>query len=433
MSSVVWHTWSGTQQARPRRIAAPSSTGAVSAAVRGAAEQGMRVRMVGSGHSFTGAAVTDGLLLSPTGLARLRGVDAEAGTVTVEAGMPLCDLNEALHARGLALANMGDVAVQTAAGAIQTGTHGTGRDSGGLAQQVCAMELVLADGSVVECSPEREPDLFEAARVGLGAFGVVTALTLKVRPAFLLRAREEPMRLAEVLARLPELRSANEHFEFFWFPHTGCTNTKRNNRAEGPAEPPSPLRAWLDDEFLSNTVFGAVNRLGRRVPAAIPAINQVSARALSARTYTDASHRVFASTRRVRFVEMEYAVPAETLPDVLGEIRGIVDSGRHRIGFPVEVRFAPADSVWLSTAYGRDTAYVAAHVYRGMPYADYFREIEAVFIAARGRPHWAKMHSLGSGDLAALYPRFAEAEAVRDRVDPERRFANEYLDTVLGA
>lgn len=413
-------------------MAAPSSTEGVASAVRRAAEEGLRVRMVGSGHSFTDAAVTDGLLLAPTGLARLRGVDAAAGTVTVEAGMPLCDLNEALQARGLALANMGDIAVQTAAGAIQTGTHGTGRDSGGLADQVSAMELVLADGSVVQCSPERESALFEAARVGLGAFGVVTALTLRVRPAFLLRAREEPMGLEEVLEGLPELRVGNEHFEFFWFPHTGRTNTKRNNRAKGPAEPLSPLRAWLDDDFLSNTVFEAANRLGRRMPAVIPAINQVSARALSARTYTDASHRVFASTRRVRFVETEYAVPARDLPEVLREIRGIVDSGRHRIGFPIEVRFAPADRVWLSTAYGRDTAYIAAHVYRGMPHADYFRELEAVFTAAQGRPHWGKLHARGREDFDTLYPRFADAMEVRDRVDPDRRFANAYLDTVLG-
>ncbi|QBI54745.1 D-arabinono-1,4-lactone oxidase [Streptomonospora litoralis] len=433
MSTVSWRTWGRTQQARPLRIASPSTTAGVAAAVRTAAEEGLRIRMVGAGHSFTGVALTDGVLLSPTGLARLRGVDAEAGTVTVEAGLPLCDLNEALHARGLALANMGDIAVQTAAGAIQTGTHGTGRDSGGLAAQVCGMELVLADGSVVECSAEREAELFAAARVGLGAFGVVTALTLRTDPAFLLHAREEPMRLEEVLERLPQLRAENEHFEFFWFPHTGRTNTKRNNRTAGPAEPLRPWRAWLDDDFLSNTVFEGVNRLGRRAPAAIPAINQVAARALSARGYTDASHRVFASTRRVRFVETEYAVPAEALPDVLAEIRRILDSGRHRIGFPIEVRFAPADDVWLSTAYGRDTAYVAAHVYHRRPYADYFRELEAVFTAAAGRPHWGKLHTRGPDYLGGVYPRFEAAMAVRDRVDPDRRFANAYLDSVLGA
>ncbi|MFC3997756.1 D-arabinono-1,4-lactone oxidase [Nocardiopsis sediminis] len=433
MTNVVWHTWSGTHAARPRRVAVPNGTGDVVSAVRAAAAEGSRARMVGSGHSFTGVAVTDGTLLSPTSLTRVRSVDPAAGTVTVEAGLPLCDLNTALDGHGLALANMGDIAVQTVAGAIQTGTHGTGRDIGGLAAQVRGMEIVTADGTVVECSPDREAALFEAARVGLGAFGVVTALTLAVVPSFLLHAREEPLPLEEVLERLPELRADNEHFEFYWFPHTGQTNTKRNNRTPGPAAPPPRLRAWLDDEFLSNTVFEAVNRLCRRAPAAIPAINQVSARALSARSYTDVSHRVFTSARRVRFVEMEYAVPAGALADVLREVRAAIGAGDHRISFPLEVRFTPADDVWLSTSYGRDTAYVAAHVYRGTPYDRYFADLEAVFTSVGGRPHWAKMHTRDRAYLEGVYPRLHDALEVRERADPGRVFANPYLDTVLGA
>ncbi|PSK84212.1 FAD-linked oxidoreductase [Murinocardiopsis flavida] len=432
MTNVLWRNWAGTETAAPRRTVAPNSGADISAAVRTAAADGLHVRMVGTGHSFTGVAVTDGVLLSPASLTRIRSVDAGTGTATVEAGLPLCDFNEAMAARGLALANMGDIAVQTMAGAVQTGTHGTGRDRGGLAAQVRGMELVLADGSTVACSADADAELFQAARVGLGAFGVVTALTMAVEPAYLLHAREEPMALDEVLDRLAELRSDNEHFEFFWFPHTGRTNTKRNNRVAGPAAPLSPFKRRLDDEFLSNTVFDVVNRVGRRVPAAIPAINQVSARALSARSYTDASYEVFASTRRVRFVEMEYAIPAAELPAVLREVRRIVRRGGHRISFPVEVRFSPADDVWLSTAYGRETAYVAAHVYTGSDHRAYFADLEAVFASVGGRPHWGKLHTRGRDYLERVYPRLGDALAVRDRVDPHRRFGNPYLASVLG-
>ncbi|WP_306367949.1 D-arabinono-1,4-lactone oxidase [Nocardiopsis sp. CC223A] len=432
MTDVLWHTWADTYQARPKRTASPNGAAEVAAAVTSAAADGLRVRMVGSGHSFTDVAVTDGLLLSPTSLTGVRSVDPAAGTATVEAGLPLCDFNDALAAHGVALANMGDIAVQTVAGAVQTGTHGTGRDAGGLASQVVGLEIVLADGSVVECSAEREPELFHAARVGLGAFGVVTALTMAVRPAFLLHAREEPMPLEEVLERLPELRADNDHFEFYWFPHTGNTNTKRNNITDGPAQPLSRFKEWLDDDFLSNTLFEGLNRVCRRFPGTVPAVNRVSSRALSARSYTDVSHKVFTSVRDVRFVEMEYAIPAEHLVDVLREARRIVDAGDHRVSFPVEVRFAPADDVWLSTAYGRDSAYVAVHMYKGTPYEAYFADLEAVFTSVGGRPHWGKMHTRDRSYLETVYPRLGDALAVRDRVDPQRRFGNDYLDRVFG-
>lgn len=431
MTDVLWHTWADTYRARPRRTASPNDPTEVAAQVAAAAEAGLRVRMVGSGHSFTDVAVTDGVLLFPTCLAGLRSVDHEQGTATVDAGMALCDFNEALAREGLALANMGDIAVQTVAGAVQTGTHGTGRDVGGLASQVVGMEMVTADGSLVRCSATEEPELFHTARVGLGAFGVVTALTFAVRPAFLLHAREEPMPLEEVLGRLPELRADNDHFEFFWFPHTGNTNTKRNNVTEGPARPLSPFKAWLDDDLLSNRIFEGVNRLCRRFPGLVPSVNQISSRALSARNYTDASHQVFASVRDVRFVEMEYAVPAEHTEEVLRELRSVVDRRGYRMSFPVEVRFAPADDVWLSTAYGRETAYIAVHMYQGTPYERCFADLESVLASSGGRPHWGKLHTRGRSDLEKVYPKLGEALEVRDRVDPQRRFANAYLERVL--
>ncbi|MBR8741778.1 D-arabinono-1,4-lactone oxidase [Nocardiopsis sp. MG754419] len=432
MNNVLWHTWADTHQARPRRTATPGDTTEVAAAVRTAAAQGLRVRMVGTGHSFTDVAITDGLLLSPVSLTGPCSVDLRAGTATVPAGTPLCDFNDDLAAHGLALANMGDIAVQTVSGAIQTGTHGTGRETGGLASQVVGMQMVLADGSVVECSAAHDPALFHAARVGLGAFGVVTALTFAVRPAFLLHARERPLPLDEVLERLPELRADNDHFEFFWFPHTDHTFTKRNNISVGPPHPLTPFRAWLDDDVMANRVFDRANRVCRRFPSLAPTMNRICARAWSARTHTDVSHRVFASEREVRFVEMEYAIPAEHTEDVLREARSIVNRSDHRVSFPVEVRFAPADDVWLSTAYERESAYVAVHMYQGTPYEGYFADLEALFTSVGGRPHWGKMHTRDRSYLEGVYPRWSEAMAVRERVDPHRRFGNVYLDRVFG-
>jgi FAD/FMN-containing dehydrogenase len=267
---ATWRNWAGNETARPRRTALPRSADEVADEVRKAAADGLTVRMAGTGHSFTPVAATDGVLLYPGGMTSIRSVDAAAGLVTVEAGCPLRVLNASLQARGLSLANMGDIQAQTVAGAIQTGTHGTGRDIGGMAAQVAGLEMVLADGTVVSCSADSPGDgLFDAARVGLGALGVVTAVTFRVVPAFLLEAREQPMRWSEVISRLDELTSANEHFEFYWFPHTEGCLTKRNNSSPGPPRPLPAFRYLLDDELLSNTLFGVTCRLGHAFPAAI--------------------------------------------------------------------------------------------------------------------------------------------------------------------
>ncbi len=400
--------------------------------------------MTGSGHSFTPIAVSEGVLLRPDGMTAIRAVDPAAGTVTVEAGCPLHVLNAELLSRGLSLANMGDIQVQTVAGATQTGTHGTGRGVGGMAAQIAGLELVLADGSVVTCSAQAPTGglgsagtvgsgLFDAARVGLGALGIVTAVTFSVVPAFLLEAREEPMSWSRVISELDELTADNEHFEFYWFPHSEGCLTKRNNRTEGPARPLPRWRYLLDDEFLSNSLFGATCRLGRRVPALIPTVNSIAARALGSRTYVDAAYRVFTSPRRVRFKEQEYAVPRAALSDVLAEVKSLIQRRDWRISFPIEVRVAPADELWLSTAYGRDSAYIAIHVFHSAPHENYFGEVEAIMTAVGGRPHWGKMHTRDANYLAEVYPRFLNFVALRDALDPDRRFGNRYLTQVLGS
>ena len=319
------------------------------------------------------------------------------------------------------------------AGAIQTGTHGTGRDSGGIAAQVAGLELVLADGEVVTCSADERPELLSAAAVGLGAIGIVTAVTFRVVPAFLLEAREQPMPWDEVLSRLDELTADNEHFEFYWFPHTDNCLTKRNNVSAGPAKPLDPARKWLDDEFLSNTVFGLTCKLGHRVPGLIKPVNRVASRALGARTYVDASHRVYTSSRRVRFKEQEYAIGREHLPAALAELRTLFGKRDWRISFPIEVRVSPPDDLWLSTAHGRRSAYIAIHVFHPSAHEEYFRDVEALFTAIGGRPHWGKMHTRDATYLSGVYPRFGDFVALRNKLDPQRRFGNAYTKQVLGS
>ncbi|MEU0344502.1 D-arabinono-1,4-lactone oxidase [Streptomyces bobili] len=430
--SGTWRNWGGNVASRPAREVTPASVDELAAAVRRAAEDGLTVKAVGTGHSFTSIAATDGVLIRPQLLTGIRNIDRESLTVTVEAGTPLKRLNLALAREGLSLTNMGDIMEQTVSGAVSTGTHGTGRESASIAAQIKGLELVTADGSVLNCSEKENPEVFAAARIGLGALGIITAITFAVEPIFLLTAREEPMPLDKVLADFDELWTENEHFEFYWFPHTGSTNTKRNNRSAGPRRPVGQLAGWFEDELLPNGVFQAAQWVGRAVPATIPAIAKVSSKALSARSYTDIPYKVFTSPRRVRFVEMEYAVPREAVTETLRELKAMIERSPLRISFPVEVRTAPADDITLSTASGRDSAYIAVHMVKGSPYQRYFTAAERILTAYEGRPHWGKIHTRDAEYLADAYPRFGEFTALRDRLDPDRRFQNDYLRRVLG-
>jgi FAD-linked oxidoreductase len=425
---MSWQNWAGNQTASPVAVEHPSYREDLVRIVKEA--NGRRVKAVGAGHSFTPIAVTDGVQVQFDRYARLVSIDTETGLVTVEAGMPLHRLNALLLQHGLGLTNMGDVDAQTISGAISTGTHGTGRESAGLAAQVVALELVLADGSAVTCSADESPDLFAAARVGLGALGLLSTVTFQTERAFLLEAREGPMPLADVLEGIDELVAANEHFEFYWFPHTTNALVKRNNRVEGPARPLG-LRGWIDDELLSNGLFELTCRLCKAKPQLTPRVNGIAAKALGARTYVDTAPRVFTSPRRVRFKEMEYAIPRAELPNVVRELQAFVDASDLRISFPVEVRVAPADDLWLSTASGRDSAYVAVHVFRGTDHERYFAGAERIFAAAGGRPHWGKLHTQTAAGLRERYERFDDFVALRDDLDPERRFTNDYLERVL--
>ncbi|HET6209348.1 MAG TPA: D-arabinono-1,4-lactone oxidase [Jatrophihabitans sp.] len=429
-----WQNWAGTYAVSPTRIVHPSSPDQVAAEIGRAASDGLSVKALGAGHSFTDIAVTRGVMVALDQLTGIIAADSSTGLVTVAAGSTLAELNPALWNLGLSLTNLGDIDSQTISGAIATGTHGTGRAFGGLATQVRGLELVTAAGEIVQCGPDQDADLFAAARISLGALGIVTAVTLQCEPAFALQAVETPADYDDVLEVLGALE-LKDHFEFYWFPHTRRVLTKVNTRLplDGELHPLGRLRGWWDDEFLSNTVFGGVNRLTTRRPGTIRAANRLAARALSKREYSDRSYRVFTSPRRVVFREMEYALPRKSLAYVLDELDGWLRRSDERIGFPIEVRLAAADTIPLSTAFGRETCYIAVHQYHRRPHEEYFAAFEDIARSVEGRPHWGKLHYRSADELAPLYPRFADFVAVRDRVDPERRFGNDYLRRVLGS
>ena len=434
MSSIkrgTWTNWAGNQSSRPQWINEPASESDVADIVARAAKSQRTVKAVGAGHSFTSTALTNGHLLNMKHLNKIIDVDRANNQVTVEAGIHISELNEQLFELGLAMPNLGDIAYQTISGAISTSTHGTGAKITGIAGQVAAMRLVNGQGEIIHINSQQNPELLNVARVGVGALGIVTQVTLNVVPAFRLRAVEGAQKLDALIENLDELVDTNEHFEFFWIPHTKWALTKRNNRTTDPVHIPSRAKQWYSKTFLENYAFGAVCALGRMKPNLIPRL--ATALPSSGQTeIVDESFRIFASERIVKFVEMEYAIPREFCGEALQRIRKMIDDKGHLVSFPVEVRFTAKDDIALSTASGRDSAYIAVHMYKGMAYELYFRDVADIMSDYEGRPHWGKMHFLTQNELSKLYPKWDEFLAARDQLDPSRTFANAYTEQVFG-
>ena len=432
VNQAVWTNWGGTASCRPAEVEHPASEEEIVAALKRAAQAGERVKVAGAGHSFTDIACTGGRMLKLDRYTGVLEVDAQAQTVTVEAGISISALAEVLAQNGLAFPNLGDIGYQSISGAISTSTHGTGEKLGNLATQVKAMRLVLADGSALDLSAQNDAEAFSAARVSLGALGVISTVTLQCVPAFTLHAVEGPGKLDEVLATFDENVAANDHYEFYWFPYTDACLVKANNRTDEPPRPKGKGRAWIEDQFVGNTVFGLVCRVMRARPKWIPRLHRLVGKAISKSEYSDRSDRVFTSPRLVRFAEMEYAIPREAAVEAVREVRRLIEEKSFDVAFPIECRVSSADDIFLSTANGRPTAYVAVHVFQGMEHEPYFRAVEDVMRSLDGRPHWGKMHYQDHRSLRERYPSWGRFAAVRERLDPHGRFRNAYLDRVLG-
>lgn len=430
--SGEWVNWAGDQSCRPLEIARPGSREELAEAIAVAAAAGRKVKVAGSGHSFTEAAMTGETMVEVAALSGVLDADPDSGLVKVGGGTVLADLNEELARRGLAMENLGDIDRQTIAGAISTGTHGTGARLRNISAQVEGVELVLADGGVRHLSAGTDPELLRAARVGVGALGAISAVTLRCVPAFDLLRVDSPHPREEVLDTFAERADAHEHFELFTFPYSDAALVLERNRIDGPARPRGRRAAYLNDVVLENWALQVLAATGKAVPKAIPALSRLAGRLASGSRTSDRSDRVFANERRVRFTEMEYGVPRDDGPEAVRRVIEWVRRNEYPVFFPIEMRVAAGDDAFLSPSHERDTAYIAVHQYRGMEWRPYFEAVEEIMDDYGGRPHWGKRHFQTAPTLAPRYPAWQDFQRARDILDPGRTFANEYTDRVLG-
>ncbi|MCC6490323.1 MAG: FAD-binding protein [Candidatus Hydrogenedentes bacterium] len=432
MSKHYWSNWSGSVQCAPGRYVLPRSIDEVATVIREAAREGKTVRPVGSGHSFTDLAKTNDVMISLDHLKGLMEVDTRTREAHAWAGTKLWKLNDVLERYGLSMENLGDINRQSVGGAIGTGTHGTGLNFGSLSTQVISLTLVTASGEVLECSAEREPEVFKAALVSLGTLGVITDVRLRLLPAYRLSYVRKKGDFEETLEKADAYAHANRNFEFYLFPHTDTVQLKFLNETEA-APMRHAMRKWYTDTLLENTAFGVISRRCRSKPTRCPAMSKLAARHLTECEEIDSGHRLLSTKRSVKFNEMEYALPVENGVKAMRELKAWIEKEGIAVNFPIEFRYVKGDDIPLSPCYGRDSVCISLHMFQGMPYQDYFDGGERILRRYDGRPHWGKLHSLKAKELAKLYPEWDKFRAVRKRLDPKGVFLNSYLKALLGA
>lgn len=425
-----WSNWSGSVKTQPATIAYPASEAEVQELIRTAGKEGKKIRIVGAGHSFTPLAATNQILVSLDKMSGIIEVDKKQKLATVWAGTRLKTLGELLYGLGLGMENLGDVDVQSIAGALSTGTHGTGKDFGTLATQIAGMTLVTASGEILHLTPDETPDLFKAAQISLGMLGIITRMTLKCVPAYKVRYTSSAAPMEAVLENIDQYLSNHRNFEFYYFPYTKTIQTKIMDLSE---DKPSKrgIGTWFNDFFMENALFGLISRISRHFRAH-KAMSKLTAWGVPKHSVVSWNHQAYATMRLVKFHEMEYNIPAEHFDAAFRELERNIRELELRVHFPIECRWVKADDIWLSPAYQRESAYIAVHMYKGMPIEPYFGVMEGILKKYNGRPHWGKMHQLTQADLRERYPKFDDFQAIRRKLDPGGMFLNGYLEGLFG-
>lgn len=431
MQKKIWKNWAGNVSCQPADIFHPRTEAELKELVDRARRENRQIRVVGSGHSFTPIVATEGFLI---GMGKLQGaisIDKNLKQATVWAGTTINALGKLLHEAGLAQVNLGDIDSQSIAGATSTGTHGTGVNLGGISTQIVALRLLTAGGEFLDCSANQNADVFAAARISIGTLGIITQFTLQLRDSYKLEYKVKKGDFEHTLQNLETYKSENRNFEFYWFPYTETVQLKISNETDAPVQD-SAFKKYINQTIMENKIFGLVCRFGRSFQSNYRRINKLLAWTIGDEKRVNYSHLIYASKREVRFKEMEYNIPAEHFPSLLREIKAMMEEKKYPVFFPIECRWTQQDDIWLSPSYGRDSAYIAFHVFQNTAHEAYFADMEALCMRYGGRPHWGKMHSRKAENLQNAYPKFQDFAALRQQLDPNGLFLNAHTRQLFG-
>ena len=423
--------WSGKIQWTPSKIFYPETEDAIQGVVKQAISASKKVRIIGAGHSFTPLAKTDDYLIVLDKYEGLISVDKQKHQVVAKAGTKLFALSELLFENGLAMENMGDIDRQSIAGTISTGTHGTGKNLKSISNQVIALRFINGKGEIIECSEEKNKDLFKATQVSMGTLGVITEITMQCVPAYKLKLENRKEKLSKVLEELEDRISKNRNFEFYWFPYSDTVWSKTSNITDAPPDKIN-IANTFSEYVLENYAYKLLTEFAYNFPSKNEWASKFTAKSVSTFTKVYHSHKIYATKRMVKFNEMEYNIPAASFQDVWKEIMQTVNSKKYDIHFPMEVRFVKGDDIYMSPAYKRDSAYIACHTYNKKDPKLFFAALESIFIKYGGRPHWGKMNTLTPKRIEDTYPEFDRFLKHREDQDPGNIFISPYFKSLFG-
>ncbi|WP_180028507.1 D-arabinono-1,4-lactone oxidase [Acinetobacter sp. YH16032] len=416
-----WSNWSGYCHSNPQHILYPDQLHELQDIVI----QHPKVRVVGAGHSFTPLVKTDASIISLDRFSSVLNADQAKCQATLWAGTRLFNLGQHLAPYEQSLMNQGDIDQQSLAGAVSTGTHGTGAALYSISGYVEDFELLQANGELIQCSKTENPEIFQAGRVSLGSLGILTKITMQNRPRYKLEEKIHLAPVEESLDQFLQLMHQHRHLEYFIFPFTDQLIFKTLDVTEGEVKPRET--SWPSEDQLLTWCC----EISKKAPFLTKYLQKLVGVFVKPTEFIDWSSDIFATPRNTKFNEMEYQIPIENGIQCIKEVIATFRKYQINSFFPIEFRVVKGDDIWLSPFYQQDSISVSIHQYYKQSPQKVFDLIEPIFQKYRGRPHWAKMHQLSHQEIRALYPKWNEFMQIREALDPHRKFLNPYLEKLL--